>query len=228
MVMMTKQTIFLVAILMLLDGEDNGMTPASAFSPTILPSSSTAMKSSSLSMVSREDYLRPRFYSAPTTKPTTTPIVITKTNDDEIEEDDNHSRMTSLDMNRVQYCADEGCCDLEEMSQLLQDLERMRDECSTVANVGPNNPIPHECSVEQHATREMYMDELGYQMERFMHRKLQQQEQQQEQLESNKEDLDAEDEEIRMSDQVMNEDEEEDVLKQHLQRMRDIASYEEH
>lgn len=135
-IIMKQQIILLVAVL-----GQHEMTTVSSFAPLFIPSKSK----SQLSMVSREDYLKPQFHA--TAEPG---AFVTE-----------EERDTNVDMTRVEFCADSGGCDLEEMSQLLQDLERIKDECSSVS---PNL----ESTVEDHTTTR-YMDELGYQIERSMH-----------------------------------------------------------
>jgi hypothetical protein len=175
-----KQNISLLAL-------GHVMALVSSFSPLYqLPSS----KNSALSMVSRHEYLRPQFHVS--SSPSSTTSINTPTTTDTTTAVGSTS---SVDMERVQLCADNGSCGLEEMSQLLQDLELLRSECSSSNSSSPNPNI--ECTVGQVSTREWYMDELGYQIERSLHKA----------------------EEEKHEHQV--------DLTQHLRRMHEIAEYEE-
>jgi hypothetical protein len=92
-----------------------------------------------LAMVSRAEYLQPHFEVS--TLPTT----------------------TTIDIDRVKACAEsnDGLCGLEEISLMLQDLERLNEECSH-----PRNSINPECDLDMRAERETLMDELGFRIEK--------------------------------------------------------------
>jgi hypothetical protein len=79
-------------------------------------------------MVSREEYLRPHFEARPV-KP-------------------------QLDFD----CAESnGICELEEMNQMMQDLEKIESDCSDIN--------ARECDTKKQMKREMIMSKLGDQME---------------------------------------------------------------
>ena len=136
---------------------------------------------SELLMVSREEYLKPHFEVAQTI-----PLE------------------TILDMDRIKFCAESDECDLEEMSQMLRELERLNSECMK-AGKATNS----ECNVQLQVTREMYMDELGYHMELAM-------------------------EKSKLGQSQENHIQGENVsshgatMADHLQRLHEIAEYEEH
>lgn len=92
-------------------------------------------------MVTRSEYLRPHFE---------VPSLLVD---------------TTIDMDRVKLCAEEdGLCDLEEMSLMLQQLVDLDDECSS-----PRKQKNPECDLNAKAKRDMFMDELGFLMERAEH-----------------------------------------------------------
>jgi hypothetical protein len=185
-----KQTISLLALALALG---HVMALVSSFSPLYYSYQLPSSKKSALSMVSRHEYLRPQFHVASSASSTTMSTTATATTATATTA--TATATSSVDMERVQLCADNGSCGLEEMSQLLQDLEGLSSECSSSSFSSPNPNI--ECTVGQVSTREWYMDELGYQIERSLHKA-------------------DEEKHLHQVD-----------LTQHLRRMHEIAEYEE-
>jgi hypothetical protein len=120
---------------------------------------------------------------------------------------------TTLDMDRVKECADSnGLCGLEEISAMLQDLERLNEECAQ-----PRQSINAECDLKMRAERETLMDELGFHIEHELGFHIEQESLQANQQAPRKD-----------SQQAPEKDSHTESLSKLIQRFHEIAEFEEH
>jgi hypothetical protein len=112
---------------------------------------------------------------------------------------------TTLDLDRVKVCAgSDGLCDLDEISVMLQQLERLNDECSQ-----PSKSTNPECDLKERAEREVLMDELGFHIEHELG-------------------MHVEQESLPAHQQAPKKDNHTESLASLLQRFHEIAEFEEH